>query len=61
MYMYPTDHYLVSAGTVTSDDLLITVNGTLSMTLTATLHSNSNLSKVKCSLQLYVQYDCSVV
>ena len=48
--MYSTDHYLVSAGTVTPDDLLITVNGSLSMTLTATLHNNTDLSKVKCSL-----------
>ena len=44
--MYSIDHYLVSAGTVTSDDLLITVNGSLSMTLTASLHNNTNLPKV---------------
>ena len=50
MYMYSTDHYLVNAGTVTSGDLLITVNGSLSMTLTATLHNNTDLSQVKYSL-----------
>ena len=46
--MYSTDHYLVNEGIVTSDDLLITINGNISMTLTATLHNNINLSKVKC-------------
>ena len=51
MYMYSTDDYLVNAGTVTPGDLLITVNGSLSMTLTATLH---NPSEVKCSPYLYV-------
>ena len=45
--MYSTDHYLVNGGTVTPDDSLITVNGSLSMTITATLH---NLSEVKCRL-----------
>ena len=44
--MYSTDHYLVNEGTVTPDDLLITINGSLSMTLNATLHNNTNLSKV---------------
>ena len=48
--MYSIGHYLVSAGNVTSDDLLITVNGSLSMTLKATLHNNTDLSQVKCSL-----------
>ena len=45
--MYSTDHYLVSAGTVTPDDSPITVNGSNSMRLTATLN---NLSEVKCRL-----------
>ena len=44
--MCSTDHYLVTAETVTSDDLVITVNGSLSMTLTATMHNNTDLSKV---------------
>ena len=44
--MCSTDHYLVSAGTVATDDLLIKVNDILSMTLTATLHNNTDLSKV---------------
>ena len=48
--MYSTGHYLVSAGNVTPDALFITVNGSLSMTLTATLDNNTDLSQVKCSL-----------
>ena len=48
--MYSTDHYLVSAGNVTPDALLITVNGSLSMTLMTTLDNSTDLSQVKCSL-----------
>ena len=61
MCMYSTDHYLVNEGTVTSDDLLITIDGSLSMTLNATLYNNSNLSEVKCSLWLYVYDKYSLV
>ena len=50
MCVYSTDYYLVSAGTEIPGDLLITVNGSQSMTLTATLHNNTDLSQVKYSL-----------
>ena len=43
--MCSTDLYLVNGGTVTPD-LFITVNGSLSMTLTATLQNDTNISEV---------------
>ena len=43
--MYSTDLYLVIEGVVIPN-LTITVNGSLSVALTATLQSNVNLSQV---------------
>ena len=43
--VYFTDHYLIIEGAVIPN-LIVTINGSLSMALTATLQSNANLSQV---------------
>ena len=56
MHVYFTDHYLVDKGDITPDDSLITVNGSLSMTLTAILYNSTNLSKVPVIQLHYTEY-----